>query len=99
LTEEEEKTFSPQKIELGNLIVEKGCPLIGKTIIQSNIRDEAQCVVMAVIRPDASAVMNPNPDLTFAEGDIIILAGEKDNIKRLKESNGYGQTARTDNPQ
>ena len=89
LTDEAGNTFSAQKIELDNLIVGEGSALIGKTILQSGIRDEAQCVVMAVIRPDESTVMNPSPDLVFSEGDIIILAGERDNIKRLKASNDY----------
>ena len=69
---------------MGNLTVEPDSPLIGKTIMQSDIRTKAQCVVMGVIRPDEVSIMNPTPDLTFAEGDIIVLAGERENIKNLQ---------------
>ena len=84
LSEDAENIYSTKKIELDNLVVESGSKLIGKNIMQSNIRTEAQCIVMGVIRPDEATVMTPQPNLTFAEGDIIILAGEKENIKNLQ---------------
>lgn len=84
LTDENASHFTAPKIDLGNLTVEPGSPLIGKTIMQSDIRTKAQCVVMGVIRPDEVSIMNPTPDLTFAEGDIIVLAGERENIKNLQ---------------
>jgi len=88
LTQEQDNTYTVKKIELNNMVVKADSPLIGKTIIESKIRDEAQCIVMGVIRPDEATVMNPNPTLTFAEGDIIILAGEKDNITQLQAMYG-----------
>ena len=83
-TEEDSNTSSTQKIELSNLTVAPASPLIGQTIIQSKIRDDAHCIVMGIIRQGDDIVMNPNPALTFCEGDIIILAGEKDDIMRLQ---------------
>ena len=88
LSQDQNDTYDVKKIELNNIVVTAGSPLIGKTIIESRIRDDAQCIVMGVIRPDEAIVMNPNPHTTFAEGDIIILAGEKDNITRLQAMYG-----------
>jgi CPA2 family monovalent cation:H+ antiporter-2 len=88
ISEDTENIYSIHKIELDNLIVESGSKLIGKNIMQSNIRSEAQCIVMGVIRPDEASVMVPHPDLTFSEGDVIILAGERENIKNLQTTYG-----------
>ncbi len=88
ISEDTENIYSIHKIELDNLIVESGSKLIGKNIMQSNIRNEAQCIVMGVIRPDEASVMVPHPDLTFSEGDVIILAGERENIKNLQTTYG-----------
>ena len=85
LSQEQTDTHTANKIELDNLIVSKGSPLIGKSIIESRLRDDAQCIVMGIIRPDEDIFMNPNPQTTFCEDDIIILAGEGDNIRRVQE--------------
>lgn len=88
LTQEEENTYTAKKIELNNIVITAGSPLIGKTIIESKIRDNAQCIVMGIIRPEEATVMNPNPHTSFVEGDIVILAGEADNIAQLQAMYG-----------
>ena len=45
-------------------------------------------VMTLLVKQGDDIVMNPNPALTFCEGDIIILAGEKDNITQLQAMYG-----------
>ena len=82
---EDEQTYSTQKIELGNIIMEEGNLLIGKTIKESNIRESTKCIIMGVIRPAEANVMNPDPEIILQMEDIVIIAGEKDNISKAQE--------------
>ena len=80
-----EQTYSTQKIELGNIIMGENNPLIGKTIKDSNIRESTKCIIMGVIRPAEANVMNPDPEIILQMEDIVIIAGEKDNISKAKD--------------
>ena len=82
ITSTVQAVYSTNKIELGNITIEEGNTLIGRSIKQSNIREITQCIIMGIIRPSEANVMNPNPNTVFQEGDIIIIAGEKENIAK-----------------
>ncbi len=56
--------------------------LIGTTLMQSGIREQAQCIVMGIER-DGRRITNPDPSFEFQEGDIIIAAGETERIKQF----------------
>ena len=84
ITDEDGTIYSHNKIELGNMTLQKGNSLIGKKLMESNIREQTQCMIMGVIRPSEASVMNPEPSIMFEEDDIIIIAGEKDNIAKAK---------------
>lgn len=85
-TREKTKGSSNSKMVLDNLPVKSDSSLIGKTIIQSGIRDKAKCIVMGIIRPDEDIYMNPDPKMAFQDGDVIILAGERERINSFKSS-------------
>jgi len=82
LMEGENNLFSANKIDLGNIILMAGNPLIGKKVKESGIREKTRCIVMGLIRPTEANVMNPNPDVVFMEEDIVVIAGEKKNIEK-----------------
>ena len=84
ITDDDGNIYSHNKIELGNMTLQKGNKLIGKKLMESNIREQTQCIIMGVIRPSEANVMNPEPSIMFQEEDIIIIAGEKDNIAKAQ---------------
>ena len=57
-------------------------PLLGKTIRQSGIRQQYDAMVVAVQR-DGRLLFNPSPDLTIAEGDLLILIGHKEDLLKV----------------
>ena len=59
--------------------------LIGTTLMQSGIREQAQCIVMGIER-DGRRITNPDPSFEFQEGDIVIAAGETERIKQFVRS-------------
>lgn len=75
---------SKAKLILDNLFIDADSPLIGKSIILSGIRDKAKCIVMGINRPTEDLFMNPDPQMVFQEGDILILVGERERINSLK---------------
>lgn len=72
------------RIVLDNIIVEKTNPMCGKTIHETNIRQKAKCIIMGIVKED-NIITNPDPKLRIAEDDVVILAGERENINKLKE--------------
>lgn len=85
IKEIKDKSSSKSKLILDYIFIQKDSPFFNKSIIQSGIRDKAKCIVMGVTRPNEDIFMNPDPRFIFQEGDIIILAGEKERINSLKK--------------
>ena len=82
ITENDENIYSHNKIELGNMILDENNKLVGKLLKESNIREQTQCIIMGVIRPSEANVLNPEPNIKFQAEDIVIIAGEKENINK-----------------
>ena len=85
-----ESSIKPQEktnasISLENIFIHEGSPLIGKSIMESGIREQASCIVMGIIRPNQGAFMNPDPAMTFQAEDYAIVAGAKSKIELFKE--------------
>ncbi len=79
-------TEEPQennKITLGNIVISKGSTFCNKTISETDIRRKSQCIIMGIVKPDEGVITNPDPSTIICEGDILILAGEKQKINRL----------------
>ena len=82
-------------VTLEHFTIEAGNPLIGKTILESNIRDKAQCIVMGIKRGE-NYIMNPEPKTTLEQGDTVIVAGENDKLKGFLEKTQDDEPASTD---
>lgn len=62
-----------------------GKKLANKNLIQSNIREETGCSVIAVFRED-EMVINPQPDIELVEGEEIVLIGTFEGEARFNET-------------
>ena len=56
--------------------------LLNKSILESHIREQAQCIVLGIER-NSSTLPNPEPSEVFAAGDVIIVVGEKKSIQHF----------------
>lgn len=72
----------PGQMTLGSILLSFNSPLIGKTPSTASLRDRYDVLVVAVNR--GGEFIDSNPNLVFAPGDIVWLAGNKNNISRLK---------------
>ena len=67
---------------LRQLIIDPGSPFLGKTLRNAGIREHYHCLIAGVERGDA-ALRVPNPNIPFAEGDVLWIVGEKADVYRL----------------
>ena len=88
-----EKPETRVHVTLESFTLEAGNPLIGCSIIESHIRDEAHCIVMGIKRGD-DYLMNPEPQEVLEQDDTLIVAGETERLRQFVSSL---QTDETDN--
>jgi TrkA domain protein len=80
----EEKEMLLKNLIIEWISLEKGSPLINKSIKESEIRKKTGASVVAIIRGDLT-ITNPSPDEILREGDIIVLVGNKQQIEKFYE--------------
>lgn len=71
-----------REMKLRQLIIGADSPFIGKTLIESRIRDRYSCMVVGL--EEGKESLSPySPNRKFREGDIIWVVGEQDSLDAL----------------
>ena len=73
-------------MKLHQLIIDHNSPFLGKTLIESGIRDLYSCMVIGLEEGKQNLSAYP-PNRKFEEGDIIWLVGEQESLNALSEVN------------
>ena len=81
----EDVNLEEREMKLRQLIIGKESPFIGKTLIESGIRNVYSCMVVGLEegKENLSAF---NPHRRFEEGDIIWIVGEQESLDALLSS-------------
>ena len=78
----EDMELEKREMKLRQLIIGQDSPFIGKTLEESNLRSEYNCMVVGL--EEGKENLSPfRPSRRFAEGDIIWVVGEEDDLQRL----------------
>ncbi len=80
--EKAEHTLDQLSIEWYKL--KKGIKAIGRSIGELKIRENTGTVVIASIDTMHKQTVSPGPEYVLAEGMTLVLAGERQNIQKLK---------------
>ncbi|RHO71912.1 sodium:proton antiporter [Parabacteroides sp. AF48-14] len=80
-----------KEVNMEQFTIAEGSRLIGRTILESGIRDKATCLVIGIERGETS-IKNPSPTTVFEEGDIVWIVGEHDKVLRLSEGKTVGNS-------
>lgn len=80
-----------KEVNMEQFTIAAGSRLIGRTILESGIRDKAACLVIGIERGETS-IKNPSPTTIFEEGDIVWIVGEHDKVLRLSEGKTVGNS-------
>ena len=75
---------SPEEMTLRRVVLLDNSPFVGKTIKESGIRDQYQCLVVGVESEGENELLQPHPMRQLQTGDIIWVVGEEANIKQLE---------------
>jgi voltage-gated potassium channel len=57
--------------------------LIGKNLIDSHLRKDYGVIIVAIKKLSGDMVFNPTPSETLDAGDVIVVIGKKEDLKRM----------------
>lgn len=80
----EQSSVQSEDMNMEQFLISEGSRLIGRSILESGIRDQAACLVIGIERGSTS-IKNPPPTTVFEEGDVVWIVGERDKLIRLSE--------------
>ena len=58
---------------------------IGKNLIESRLRQEFGVIIVAIKKVSGQMVFNPAPSEKLEAGDVIVVIGQKEDLKRMRE--------------
>lgn len=65
------------------IAVPRNCRFSGKTLVDSNIKNEYGVTIIGIKKPDQKMRINPPPDALIEEDDILVLVGAQDELEKL----------------
>ena len=71
-----------REMKLRQLVIASDSPFIGKSLIESGIRDRYSCMVVG-LEEGKESLSNYSPNRKFQEGDIIWVVGEQESLDAL----------------
>ena len=66
-------------------LIDSNSRFIGKNLIDSRLRHDFGVIIVAIKKLSGEMIFNPMPSETLEAGDVIVLIGKKDNLKRMNE--------------
>jgi voltage-gated potassium channel len=70
-------------LKMEEAVIGQASPLIGKTIVTSNIRQDFGVIIVAIKKITNEMIYNPMPSEILDAGDVIVVIGKKDGLRRL----------------
>ena len=72
-------------LTMDELRVSHNSPLVGKNLIEAEIRQKYDVIVVAIKRDDGTMLFNPKPVTAIEAGDILIVLGSYEDITGLSK--------------
>ena len=79
----EDYDIERREMKLEHIVIDGKSQLLGKTLMESGIRDKYNCMAVG-LESETQSLTNVAPYYTFRRGDILWLVGEDVNIAKLK---------------
>lgn len=85
-----EAIFGDRRLDvvLEEVRVADGSPLAGKTLADTEIRQNTGVLILAFKRTDGTLTANPPPDTVISSGDCLIAVGAADHLRKLESLAG-----------
>ena len=79
----EDNDIEKREMVLHQIVLSANNPFIGKSLRESGIREEYNCMVVGVDEGQTHITLI-NPSRCLEEGDMLWVVGEKENIKQIQ---------------
>jgi CPA2 family monovalent cation:H+ antiporter-2 len=79
---EEDYELEKREMKLRRMVVTGNCPFLGKTLQESGIRHQYNCMVVG-LEEGMENLSIVKPSYLFEKGDILWVVGEEQNLKQL----------------
>ncbi len=73
-------------LRMEEAIVRKGSDMVGKNLIESNLRKNYGVIIVLIKKNNGEMVFNPLPSEVLEEGDVIVVLGKKDDMERMSQA-------------
>ncbi len=71
-------------LNMEQVLIHEGAPLVGRTIVDANLRQRFGVVVIGIQRADGRMEFNPAPDVSMEAGDHLVVLGKSENLRELE---------------
>lgn len=72
-------------LKMEEAVISPSSPLIGKTLVGSNLRQDFGVIVVAIKKISNEMIFNPLPTEHLDAGDVIVVIGKRDNLAMMNE--------------
>ncbi|GAB4164925.1 MAG: potassium channel protein [Geothermobacteraceae bacterium] len=72
------------EVQLEELRIGTGSPLVGKTLLESNLRRDMNIIIVGIKKADGTMVFNPDSSTRMESADTLIVLGENPAIQKLE---------------
>lgn len=73
------------EFQLEEIAIDDGSSLVGKTIRQTQLRDKAGVLILAIQREDGGLDTNPSPETFLSKKDRVVVIGTKNQLDELQK--------------
>lgn len=77
--------YEKSEMTLKQFLIDSDSVFLGKTLRESGIRDKYHCLIAGVERGEG-ALISPDVNVPFQEGDVVWVVGEKEDVYQLIET-------------
>lgn len=70
-------------LQMEEALISESSPIKGKTVVSSNLRQNYGVIIVAIKRKAGEMVFNPGPGEEFNAGDVIVVLGKKNELRRM----------------
>ncbi len=82
----EAATTTGSEIDMEEVRVQVSSPFTGKTLVESNFRQDFGLIIVAIRKPDGRMSFNPSHDTVIAADDVLITMGPTKSQERLAQA-------------
>ncbi len=73
------------ELQLEEVRISDRSELVGKTLLESGIRQFSGAIILAIKKVTGEMIFNPPPNYVFEAGDMVVALGDRKGLARLEE--------------